>query len=166
VLVLTRKKGERILIGDDIVVTLIDIRGDGVRIGFDAPRGVPIQRAEVVTAVTEANTEAAATSAATGELLVGLLRGARRTRPPLTRRPDPRPTRPGQRRPTSPRLRHPPPRPSVARPRSRAPARAPDDKHDSRTNSLQQDEIGPAVLLKRKCPAVVLGGRRRGGRQR
>ena len=76
-LVLTRKKGERILIGDDIVVTLIDIRGDGVRIGFDAPRGVPIQRAEVVTAVTEANTEAAATSAATGELLVGLLRGAR-----------------------------------------------------------------------------------------
>jgi carbon storage regulator len=77
VLVLTRKKGERILIGDDIVVTLIDIRGDGVRIGFDAPRGVPIQRAEVVTAVTEANTEAAATSAAAGELLVGLLRGAR-----------------------------------------------------------------------------------------
>jgi len=77
VLVLTRKKGERILIGDDIVVTLIDIRGDGVRIGFDAPRGVPIQRAEVVTAVTDANTEAAATSAATGEVLVGLLRGAR-----------------------------------------------------------------------------------------
>ncbi len=76
-LVLTRKKGERILIGDDIVVTLIDIRGDGVRIGFDAPRGVPIQRAEVVTAVTEANTEAAATSAATGDVLVGLLRGAR-----------------------------------------------------------------------------------------
>jgi carbon storage regulator len=73
VLVLTRKKGERILIGDDIVVTLIDIRGDGVRIGFDAPRGVPIQRAEVVTAVTEANTEAAATTAAAGELLVGLL---------------------------------------------------------------------------------------------
>lgn len=76
-LVLTRKKGERILIGDDIVVTLIDIRGDGVRIGFDAPRGVPIQRAEVVTAVTEANTEAAATSAAAGEVLVGLLRGGR-----------------------------------------------------------------------------------------
>ncbi|MCU1473563.1 MAG: carbon storage regulator [Amnibacterium sp.] len=80
-LVLTRKKGERILIGDDIVVTLIDIRGDGVRIGFDAPRGVPIQRAEVVTAVTEANTEAAATSAATGELLVGLLSRGRSTSP-------------------------------------------------------------------------------------
>src|SRR5206468_7476760 len=77
-LVLTRKKGERVMVGDDIVVTLIDIRGDGVRIGFDAPRGVPIQRAEVVTAVTEANTEAAATSASAGEVLVGLLsRGAR-----------------------------------------------------------------------------------------
>ena len=80
-LVLTRKKGERILIGDDIVVTLIDIRGDGVRIGFDAPRGVPIKRAEVVTAVTEANTEAAATSAATGELLVGLLSRSRSAAP-------------------------------------------------------------------------------------
>ncbi len=79
-LVLTRKKGERVLIGDDIVVTLIDIRGDGVRIGFDAPRGVPIQRAEVVTAVTEANTEAAATSASTAETLVGLLRGVRQPR--------------------------------------------------------------------------------------
>jgi carbon storage regulator len=81
VLVLTRKKGERVLIGDDIVVTLIDIRGDGVRIGFDAPRGVPIQRAEVVVAVTEANTEAAATSASTAETLVGLLRGVRHPAP-------------------------------------------------------------------------------------
>src|SRR3954470_20398835 len=72
-LVLTRKKGERVTIGDDIVVTIIDVRGDGVRIGFDAPRGVPIQRAEVLTAVREANAEAAATSAASGDLLVGLL---------------------------------------------------------------------------------------------
>ena len=72
-LVLTRKKGERVLIGDDIVITLIDVRGDGVRIGFDAPRGVPIQRAEVLSAVTEANAEAAAASAATGDLLMGLL---------------------------------------------------------------------------------------------
>src|SRR5881628_804683 len=72
-LVLTRKKGERVMVGDDIVVTIIDVRGDGVRIGFDAPRGVPIQRAEVLTAVREANAEAAATSAASGDLLVGLL---------------------------------------------------------------------------------------------
>jgi carbon storage regulator len=54
-LVLTRKPGERILIGDDIVITILDSRGDGVRVGIDAPRGVPIQRDEVVRAVTEAN---------------------------------------------------------------------------------------------------------------
>jgi carbon storage regulator len=77
-LVLTRKKGERVMIGDDIVVTVIDVRGDGVRIGFDAPRGVTIQRAEVVSAVTEANTGAAASAAQTGDLLVGLLNKARK----------------------------------------------------------------------------------------
>ena len=64
-LVLTRKVGERILIGDDIVITVLDARGDGVRIGIDAPRGVKIQREEVVRAVTEANAEAAA-AAGTG----------------------------------------------------------------------------------------------------
>uniref|UniRef100_A0A942T1C3 Translational regulator CsrA n=1 Tax=Neobacillus citreus TaxID=2833578 RepID=A0A942T1C3_9BACI len=58
-LVLTRKVGERILVGDDIVITVLDSRGDGVRIGIDAPRGVKIQREEVVQAVTAANTEAA-----------------------------------------------------------------------------------------------------------
>ena len=57
-LVLTRKVGERILIGDDIVITVLDSRGDGVRIGIDAPRGVKIQREEVVKAVAEANAEA------------------------------------------------------------------------------------------------------------
>ncbi|MFF1632403.1 carbon storage regulator [Leifsonia sp. NPDC058248] len=64
-LVLTRKPGERVLIGDDIVVTILDSRGDGIRIGIDAPRGVRIQRDEVIRAITEANqeaTEAAATA--------------------------------------------------------------------------------------------------------
>jgi carbon storage regulator len=54
-LVLTRKLGEKILIGDDIVITVLDARGDSVRIGIDAPRGVKIQRDEVVRAVSEAN---------------------------------------------------------------------------------------------------------------
>ncbi|BDZ45076.1 carbon storage regulator [Naasia aerilata] len=72
-LVLTRKKGERVMIGDDIVITVIDIRGDGIRIGFDAPRGVPIQRAEVIAAVSAANTEAASVGATDGERLVDLL---------------------------------------------------------------------------------------------
>lgn len=59
-LVLTRKSGEQILIGDDIVITVLDSRGDGVRIGIDAPRGVRIQRNEVVRAVEEANVAATA----------------------------------------------------------------------------------------------------------
>jgi len=57
-LVLTRKVGERVLIGDDIVVTILDVRGDGVRVGIDAPRGIRIQRDEVVQAVSEASQEA------------------------------------------------------------------------------------------------------------
>lgn len=65
-LVLTRKVGERILVGDDIVITVLDSRGDGVRIGIDAPRGVKIQREEVVRAVTEANVEAAAAAGSAG----------------------------------------------------------------------------------------------------
>lgn len=60
VLVLTRKVGEQVLIGEDIVVTVLDVKGDSIKIGFDAPRGIKIQRAEVVAAVTEANREAAA----------------------------------------------------------------------------------------------------------
>ena len=58
-LVLTRKPGERILIGDNIVVTILDSRGDGVRIGIDAPRGITIQREEVLKAVADANIAAA-----------------------------------------------------------------------------------------------------------
>ncbi|WIE77073.1 carbon storage regulator CsrA [Curtobacterium sp. MCSS17_007] len=65
-LVLTRKVGERILVGDDVVITVLDSRGDGVRIGIDAPRGVKIQREEVVRAVIEANAEAAAAAGAQG----------------------------------------------------------------------------------------------------
>lgn len=105
-LVLTRKKGERILIGDDIVVTLIDIRGDAVRLGFDAPRGVPIQRAEVLAAVTQANTAAAETTAAAGDLLAGLLAAV----------PKPEPTAEPAEPPASPRV----PRPAPPKPRGPA----------------------------------------------
>ena len=59
-LVLTRKTGEKIVIGDDITITILDVRGDGIRIGIDAPRGIKIQREEVLIAVAEANVAAAA----------------------------------------------------------------------------------------------------------
>ncbi len=72
-LVLTRKVGEQILIGDDIVITVLDSRGEGIRIGIDAPRGVKIQREEVLRAVTEANLAAAAADAAGADALKALL---------------------------------------------------------------------------------------------
>jgi carbon storage regulator len=73
VLVLTRKPGERILIGDDIVITVLDARRDGVRLGIEAPKGVKIQRDEVVRAVTEANVAAAGADADAEERIKALL---------------------------------------------------------------------------------------------
>ena len=46
-LVLSRKRGEEILIGNDITVTVLEVRGDRVKLGFSAPGEVPIHRAEV-----------------------------------------------------------------------------------------------------------------------
>jgi carbon storage regulator len=46
-LVLSRHKGERIVIGNDIVLTVVEIRGDRVRLGFTGPQEVPIHREEV-----------------------------------------------------------------------------------------------------------------------
>ncbi|MDM7830565.1 carbon storage regulator CsrA [Cellulomonas edaphi] len=61
-LVLSRRVGERLVIGDGIVVTVIEVRGDGVRLGIDAPRSVRVHRAEVLDAVEAANVDAAAAS--------------------------------------------------------------------------------------------------------
>jgi carbon storage regulator len=59
-LVLSRRVGERLVIGDDVVVTVIEVRSDGVRLGIDAPREVRVHRAEVLEAVRAANVEAVA----------------------------------------------------------------------------------------------------------
>jgi carbon storage regulator len=50
-LVLSRHRDESIQIGDDIIVTIVDIRGDKVRIGIEAPANVPIHRYEVYEAI-------------------------------------------------------------------------------------------------------------------
>ncbi len=63
-LVLTRRAGESIMIGDEVRVVVLDVRGDTVRLGIDAPRSVKVHRAEVFAEVQEANA-AAATPAAT-----------------------------------------------------------------------------------------------------
>ena len=81
-LVLTRKRGERVLIGDDIIITVLDVRGEGVRIGFEAPKGIPIQRHEVVAAVSEANIAAASTDAGDAGLLADLLKRSTEKTPP------------------------------------------------------------------------------------
>ena len=50
-LVLSRKLNERIVINDNIVVTVVEIRGDKVRLGIEAPREVPVHRREVYDAI-------------------------------------------------------------------------------------------------------------------
>jgi carbon storage regulator len=47
-LVLTRRVNERIVIGDDVTVTVLEVRGDQVRLGIDAPRDVKVFREEVL----------------------------------------------------------------------------------------------------------------------
>ena len=53
-LVLSRKNNESIVIGDGIVITIVDIRGDKVRIGIEAPKEVPVDRREVFDAIKDA----------------------------------------------------------------------------------------------------------------
>ena len=50
-LVLSRKRDERIVIGDNIVITVVDVRGDKVRLGIEAPSEVPVHRQEVLEAL-------------------------------------------------------------------------------------------------------------------
>jgi len=50
-LVLSRQRDESIIIGDDIVITVVDIRGDKVRLGIDAPTAISVHRREVYEAI-------------------------------------------------------------------------------------------------------------------
>jgi carbon storage regulator len=58
-LILSRKTNEKIMIGDDISVSIIEIRGDQVRIGVDAPKSVKVFRQEVFDAIKAENKAAA-----------------------------------------------------------------------------------------------------------
>ena len=60
-LVLSRHRDESIMIGDDIVITVVDIRGDKVRLGIDAPTDIPVHRQEVYDAIQRENRKAAQT---------------------------------------------------------------------------------------------------------
>lgn len=56
-LVLSRKKGESIVIGDDIVLTIVEVRGDKIRLGIEAPRDVPVHRKEIRDAILNSQSD-------------------------------------------------------------------------------------------------------------
>lgn len=57
-LALSRKQGESIMIGNDIEVAILEMKGDQVKIGIAAPKSVPIYRREIYVQIQEANKEA------------------------------------------------------------------------------------------------------------
>ncbi len=58
-LVLSRKKDESIVIGDDVEITIVDVRGDKVRLGINAPREVPVHRKEIYETIQREKAAAA-----------------------------------------------------------------------------------------------------------
>jgi carbon storage regulator len=77
-LVLSRRIGESIVIGDDVTVTVLEVRGDVIRVGIDAPRSVAVHRAELLEQLESSNRDAASPS----ETAVASLSQALRERPP------------------------------------------------------------------------------------
>lgn len=58
-LVLSRRRDEKIVIGGGIVITIVEVRGDKVRLGIEAPADVPVHRSEVYEAIQRENRRAA-----------------------------------------------------------------------------------------------------------
>ncbi|MEO0495273.1 MAG: carbon storage regulator CsrA [Actinomycetota bacterium] len=69
-LVLSRQRDETIMIGDEVEITVVDIRGDKVRIGINAPRSVRVHRKEVYEAIQRENAEASQANVANDDLNV------------------------------------------------------------------------------------------------
>ena len=67
-LALTRKKGESLVLNNNIEITILEIRGDQIKIGISAPKDVPIYRKEVFLQIQEENKKAAAQVADVAEL--------------------------------------------------------------------------------------------------
>lgn len=68
-LVLTRKAGESIVIGNEVVITVLEVRGGQIRIGVDAPRNLAVHRAEIYQQVMEENQAAASQADDVPEIL-------------------------------------------------------------------------------------------------
>ncbi|MCC5949521.1 MAG: carbon storage regulator CsrA [Nitriliruptoraceae bacterium] len=98
-LVLSRRPGESIVIGNDIVVTILDVRGDQIRVGIAAPRDVQVHREEVFRQL-EAENAAAQGSAARARQLVARMpnppRGAPNRARPVGLSPKPERAEPAE----------------------------------------------------------------------
>lgn len=68
-LVLSRRKNQSIIIGENIEITVVDIQGDVTRLGIDAPREVSIYRKELLEEIKQANQEATITATNLGNKL-------------------------------------------------------------------------------------------------
>lgn len=58
-LILTRKAGQNLVIGDNIIIKILDVKGDAVKIGIEAPKEVAVNRQEIFEAIKQANQGAA-----------------------------------------------------------------------------------------------------------
>lgn len=75
-LVLSRRVGESIVIGNEVTVTVLEVRGDQIRVGIDAPRSVQVHREEVFRQLEAENTSAADAAAHTQKLVARMPRAA------------------------------------------------------------------------------------------
>jgi carbon storage regulator len=73
-LVLTRRAGESVMIGDDVVITVLEARGDVIRLGIQAPRNVQVHREEVWRELQASNREAASPTEAAVQAVSDMLR--------------------------------------------------------------------------------------------
>jgi carbon storage regulator len=76
-LVLSRRVGDSVVIGDNVEVTVLEIRGDVIRIGVDAPREVAVRRKELLTQLADSNRAAASPDPGAVDDLSKLLRDRR-----------------------------------------------------------------------------------------
>ncbi|MBH1942465.1 carbon storage regulator CsrA [Mobilitalea sibirica] len=67
-LALSRKVNESIMIGNDIEITVLEVKGDQIKIGISAPKSVPIYRKEIYLQIQESNKEAAGSSVSDEDL--------------------------------------------------------------------------------------------------